>query len=85
MGATSSVQSGQSSSGSNNRSSSNGGKIGPCFWCQGPHQVRDCPEKRKLSAIAEKLSTISLTEGTSSSSESVNAEDDEDVLGAISC
>ncbi|KAH9763740.1 hypothetical protein KPL70_001270 [Citrus sinensis] len=37
----------------------------PCFMCNGPHWVRDCPEKRSLNALAAQLksnSTMSAEE-----------------------
>ena len=43
-------------------------KEGPCFQCKGPHQVANCPEKRK---------------GVGAIQETVIEDDDEDFVSAM--
>ena len=38
----------------------------PCFICDGPHWVRDCPKRKMLNAMVTQLEEAKATEGQAS-------------------
>ncbi|KAK0593409.1 hypothetical protein LWI29_036238 [Acer saccharum] len=62
----------KSDNGDNRQDQSSGGKPekikpkSPCFICNGPHWVRDCPQRKMLSAMVTQLEESKATEGQAS-------------------